>query len=297
MSLMEKIEIRDLGAAIARFKTLKEPYELIEGDWTAGGCSVFAQALHSLLPSSTIVGIVGFGQIQHLVVNWEGHLIDADGVQTFEQMLKRWAIDEGLSELWLKTNPALDDLAQIVYDDQERRVAGVREHLERLLSAKCDPAYLFTREHGYDWDDYEVVPVRGELRSVIDEVTAGLRRELLPRLGLFSDFTVACVRDLPSSILGAYVNGTWSHPYIALNAREIRAAARRHNLPLAIVVESTIVHETAHGIQEALGLDDTCGEEQYEDHAEALAVTWHEDREIEPGFAQAISAARREGCR
>ena len=131
-----------------------------------------------------------------------------------------------------------------------------------------------SRSHDYDpgWD-YEVdeEPSR-QLVQRIERIVQEIKKELLPQLRIFRDFSVSYVKGLGE--LGKYANGTVSHPIVMLDLDEIQASCKRYDVQCEVGIETTIVHELAHAIEEAMDL------EPNEKRAEEFARRWHYNREI-----------------
>ena len=135
-----------------------------------------------------------------------------------------------------------------------------------------------TRDHDYDpeWD-YEPhenpnIKIDKKTKEIVEE----LRRDLIPRLGLFRNFTVFYVS--PNSLggqLGRYAGGTVSEPVIMLDLDTIKRSCREYKVDLDVGIETTIVHELGHAIQEASGLGDD------EREAERFAHQWHMNRQVD----------------
>jgi uncharacterized protein YeaC (DUF1315 family) len=73
------------------------------GTWSAGGCLLLAKALKILFPDGIILTLFGHTKEQkeaipqHVVLSLNGKLIDADGISTHDQMIKRWEKLEGVT--------------------------------------------------------------------------------------------------------------------------------------------------------------------------------------------------------
>ena len=149
--------------------------------------------------------------------------------------------------------------------------------------------FLFPdQEHDYDWHDYEPVD-GGEIgKGVLRDVLVEIRRDFIPVLGVFADFTASFVEGINNdAILGRYVDSTYSHPYVALAFEHIYEASDEYDVDFEVCLESTIIHELGHAVQQALGMKPK-SKRAYEDQAEALALHWHRYREIHPDFLKAI---------
>ena len=128
-------------------------------------------------------------------------------------------------------------------------------------------------EHDYDpaWD-YAVVEPTEEVKEETDRIQAELMRDLIPQLEGFDSFSVAYAEDLTS--LGIYADGTSSAPVIVLDAHNILESVDEFGVGLDTAIETTIVHELGHAVQEAQG------REYDEDEAEGLAHSYYYDRVV-----------------
>jgi len=98
------MDIPTLGAAIKAYFHSEKSYKLIDAyrstagsTWVAGGCWAAAKALHSLLSGSRLVAMVGFrgrGRPEHVVVEYRGWYLDADGASSHRELIRRWREQE-----------------------------------------------------------------------------------------------------------------------------------------------------------------------------------------------------------
>jgi hypothetical protein len=147
-----------------------------------------------------------------------------------------------------------------------------------------------TCEHDYTWEqEYELQKTTVMMAVFLNRAKIGVSR-LLPLLGVFAGYKCAFVKGLGRGTLGRYVDGTSNHPYIALSWSAINRMAEKHDIDHEIVIETTIVHELGHALQEALGLE-TSGPKA-EDQAERLAKQWHDTREVDAEFAELLTRTR-----
>ena len=113
------------------------------------------------------------------------------------------------------------------------------------------------RPHTYNVEDLFTLdtcdPVH--LRMVSDYILL-LHKELLPKLGLFQTFEIYLVKTIGNRNLGSYISGTHEWPVCAVCMSEILREVNDPNrrLSLRYVVETTILHELAHAIQEWFGM-------------------------------------------
>lgn len=75
--------------------------------WTSGGCGILAQAIHETLPGSVLWATVEHGEAGHILVCYEGLLIDAEGVWNKDQVLNLHA---GMAVQPLDSLPCAIDL-------------------------------------------------------------------------------------------------------------------------------------------------------------------------------------------
>lgn len=123
-------------------------------------------------------------------------------------------------------------------------------------------------EQGHDYDagwDYEI-DEQPQLMQMVNNIVAKLKSNLLPAIRVFRDFNVQFVTGLDD--LGRYAYGTYSHPVVMLDMKNIQQSCERHGVECELGIETTIVHELAHAIQEAHGM------EMDEEEAEEFARQW-----------------------
>ena len=95
------MQARDLGRAIRRAVKSDEAYAILgkHGTWTEGGCWILAAALKRLLGRRSRLAAVRRSDepvAQHILVELDGAFLDADGISTREQLLRRWRDLEGI---------------------------------------------------------------------------------------------------------------------------------------------------------------------------------------------------------
>ena len=106
-----------------------------------------------------------------------------------------------------------------------------------------------THDYQFEWDYDLVAPSRGFRKTaagIVDKVKARL-------FFVVPDFSVGFVRN--TNYLGLYIDGTSSHPMVALDVPNILESAHKHSVPLKTAIETTLMHELAHAIQEIYGLE------------------------------------------
>lgn len=133
------------------------------------------------------------------------------------------------------------------------------------------------RNHDYDpeWDYEPHKNPNIKTDKKIKQIVSELKRDLLPRLGIFRNFSVFYVS--PNSLggrLGRYSSGTVWEPVVMLDIDLIKKSCREYKVTFEIGIETTITHELGHAIQEAFGLGDD------EREAERFAHQWHMSRQV-----------------
>lgn len=122
--------------------------------------------------------------------------------------------------------------------------------------------YALSRTHDYhpSWDYVLVRPPAG-WRNLVDEYARDLRRTLLPQFALFRTFRVYFA-DCKER-MGRYIFGTYSEPVILLDPTQIKEAMGEYAVDLITTVRTTMLHELAHAVQEAIA--SPLGEQEAED--------------------------------
>ena len=74
------------------------------------------------------------------------------------------------------------------------------------------------KSHNYDpaWD-YLIARPRKSQRELVEGIVKRIKKNLLPFIKEFEDFTIAYIKD--KDRLGLYVTGTHSEPVILLNLK------------------------------------------------------------------------------
>ena len=122
--------------------------------------------------------------------------------------------------------------------------------------------------HDYDpaWD-YEMDEKHEEYTIQFAGLKARIIDELVSELDAFDDFELAFVILQGDETLGLYCNGTQSKPVICIDMHNTLRESGACGVTAMDVVETTIVHELGHALQEWHGLEPDC--EWAEDFAEA----------------------------
>ena len=127
-------------------------------------------------------------------------------------------------------------------------------------------------DHNYDpnWD-YDVVKINKEIQEITQEIIKNISSNLLPILNI-PNINVHFVENI--NRLGKYISGTSSKPVIVLDLKEIQDGMEKYNVDIRTAIETTIVHELGHAMQEKLGISPN------EQKAEELAYNWYYNKKI-----------------
>ena len=137
--------------------------------------------------------------------------------------------------------------------------------------------------HDYAWgQEYEEKKTNVSAAIMLQRVKTEIEVHLLPLLQIIDGFEVAYVMGMRRNALGLYISGTSSHPYIALSWNAIKRSCDENGVHYQTGIETTIVHELGHPLEEAMGL------KADEERAEGLACHWHEKRCVSPAFEELL---------
>ena len=118
---------------------------------------------------------------------------------------------------------------------------------------------------GLDFDKYKLTGSSKEERELVKNIKRRLKKKLLPRLNIFDDFKIL-FESGKYQILGLYICGSYSwKPTFCLCLDNIDRYANEYDVNYETVMETTILHELAHAIQEYQGLESD--EEEAEEFA------------------------------
>jgi hypothetical protein len=102
--------------------------------WNDGGCWMLAQALHEILPHSTMIGVIPVGRgatmIGHVATKYGDWIIDGSGVRTERGFKRNWELDEGTE---IKVVPFTVKLAAPDMPRWKAQSQQLREYLESRL--------------------------------------------------------------------------------------------------------------------------------------------------------------------
>lgn len=156
-----------------------------------------------------------------------------------------------------------------------------REPIENLKELS---EYL--SDHNYHAsDDYETIEddelneLNGEEQQAAELtkiIAKKLNEDLMPQLrskgvGLMEISFVNLEED---NILGKYVNGTYGRPVFVIDIANIISGSLMYDVPQDVAIETTLLHEIGHAIQDANRL------ELNEELAEDFAEHYHYNRKI-----------------
>ena len=139
-----------------------------------------------------------------------------------------------------------------------------------------------------EWEnDYVRANPEQKDRNLVQFVANEIQRQLLPHLKrFFSTFHIFFIKETDK--LGFYIHGSHEKPIILLCIDAIKKACCQYDVDMYCAIESTIVHELAHAIQD--GYDVYPSEEE----AEVFAKQWYNSRTVDefwdgfesPGFVE-----------
>ena len=112
--------------------------------------------------------------------------------------------------------------------------------------------------------------------QIVKKIATNLRENLLPHLSdFFTDFEIHFVkRHRFNKWMGIYVSGSFEKPIVLLSIDEIHEACDEKWVAFSCGVETTIVHELGHAIQDLFSVTPE------EDEAEDFASYWYHHRKV-----------------
>jgi len=108
-----------------------------------------------------------------------------------------------------------------------------------------------------------------DIEKTIKLIRHRLKKELLPKIKTFKDFKIVFGKGYMN--LGRYIWGSYHIPIIILNLIAIKQACEEYdNISLNCAIETTILHELAHAIQDYKWIIPN------EDEAEKFAIDYYD---------------------
>ena len=111
------------------------------------------------------------------------------------------------------------------------------------------------------------------MQKLISQIEKEIKKNLLPKLKLFKNFKITKIYSGDEAYLGYYKYNSYKEPIIKLNIPEIKECIS-DKAPLDLIIETTILHELGHAIQEYKG------KEFNEEEAEDFAYLYYYERLI-----------------
>jgi len=121
--------------------------------------------------------------------------------------------------------------------------------------------------HDYDpsWD-YEIDDNPDpEYVKLVNETVGEIKSRILPEFGDIKTITTSYILDNDDDTLARYINGTKSDAHFVIDVPNLKEAIKQYPVDPKTAVESTLVHELAHAIQDILEAD--MDEDEAEDFA------------------------------
>lgn len=110
--------------------------------------------------------------------------------------------------------------------------------------------------------------------QLVRKITTEIKEELMPHLKeFFANFEVHFV-NVKNRYLGMYIYASYNKPIILLNFKVLKTTCQKEGLDLYCGIETTIVHELGHAIQ------DYHDEYMNESEAEEFARAWYWSRHL-----------------
>jgi hypothetical protein len=118
-------------------------------------------------------------------------------------------------------------------------------------------------DYKFAWD-YDEARADKKTMAIVADITKRLKLFLLPKIGYFNDFKIGYIKGIDA--MGIYISGTTELPFIGVCLPVVKRTCREFKCPLEVGLETTILHEIGHAIQEYCGMP--MDEEQAEDFAQ-----------------------------
>jgi hypothetical protein len=136
----------------------------------------------------------------------------------------------------------------------------------KLAQKENSPEWSFPEaEHDYNpnWD-YKIDPAPDtEIMRISEDILNNINTKILPEIGMGRAKNAYIKED--KNILARYIFGTAPYPVFVINIDAIKKGAKRYKVNMGVAIESTIMHELGHAIQDWMNLD--LDERQAEDFA------------------------------
>ena len=129
-------------------------------------------------------------------------------------------------------------------------------------------------EHDYNpnWD-YERDEEPDEfLIKIVDDIVSNVNNKLMSEIGMGKAKAAYIKED--NNILAKYIYGTAPYPVFVINLEGIKESSIIYNMNIGAAIETTIIHELAHAIQDWMNI------EMDEEEAEEFARHYNYFREI-----------------
>ena len=145
----------------------------------------------------------------------------------------------------------------------------------KIAQYKEPPEWDFPEaEHDYNpnWD-YEINenPDKNMIK-IVDDIVYRVNNKLMPEIGM-GKIKIASIKE-NNNILAKYVYGTAPYPVIVINLEAIESGSIEYDVNIGTAIETTIIHELAHAIQDWMNI------EMDEEEAEEFARHYNDFREI-----------------
>lgn len=123
--------------------------------------------------------------------------------------------------------------------------------------------YDYKIETDYDLDKNIDMKIKNHIKYYCKEI----KRNLLPKINCFKNFHIKYIKFNDKGI-AVYINGTEESPIIGLDINAHKKAIKEYGGNLFTALETSILHELAHAIQQYKG------KEFNEDEAENFAYDY-----------------------
>ena len=182
---------------------------------------------------------------------------------------------------------------ELVHDNSKWRGNGFPEFKNR--TPKTDKDLRKLTNLGYTWENnnwFEPLYKKKDwgswecLLGVVEydyDKAIKMGKELLPKLKMIDDFKIIFGNIKGNDALGLYINGSYAwKPIFVLDLINLRNACSKYGSFISSAIETTILHEIGHAIQDSLGLEDIMWTDEAEDEAEEFAYQYYTFGKIMP---------------